>query len=513
MRKFFGVILFCAILVFEVLQVYAADLSELRVGLVSRFSNLAAITFANPALDIGFEQNGNFVQITHKTSAGGFVAVADSSFYVSAGQFGSFAEAYSHAITLRGMGHRAAPAVLGANSFAVYIGGFDNAAGAQGTVSALGGILVSPSNRRIALMDNNVIILVFDADFAPQFSSRDGIIDLGERRYRGRIELIRPAGQNLTAVNIIGIQEYLYSVVPSEMAPGWHDEALKAQAVASRSFTVTRRGAHANEGFDLCDTVHCQAYNGVSFETTRTTNAVRNTANLLIWHANQIVSATFFSSSGGHTDDSENVWTGTAPYLRAVLDFYEQNARVWYRVITLDDLNRALLAANANIGTATGMFVNQTANNRVQELIISGTMGNKSLTREQIRTFFAPIEGGSLASRNFTITSGGSGGFAYVFVSSGTTTIMSPAISDFFVHIQEGASQNAPGQVTAISSAGTAVLGHQGGITAPAGAFVLEGTGFGHGVGMSQHGAQGMALAGYNFIQILQFYYRGVEVR
>ena len=527
MKKRFWIFMAVVILLLSaegaVASVNTEFLGELRIGLTSRYANLAAITFDNSEVVAGFERNGVFQPELIIESAAGFVASADSSYYVAVGSFNGFQAAGLHAAALRAQGHRAAPAITAIDQWTVFVGGFSSAGAAQPVSASLGGTIVSPNNRRVVLMENNENLVVFDVPgLPPQFTVWDGNISLGERSYRGRIELMRVGAQNLTAVNIVSMDHYLFSVVPSEMPSTWHIEALKAQAVASRSYAAARRGGQGHTGFDLCDTTHCQVYLGVGAERPRTTSAVNLTSGIMLWHQNRPIEATFFSSSGGHTDNSENVWTGTAPYLRAVADIHEGNPRVWSRVITLGDLDRALAAAGgASVGSATGMHIASSSNNRVQELVITGTAGSRTLRREEIRTFFQPITGGTLESRNFTLQGGQVGQAAGVLgsnvVASDGNIMTAPTdLGQFFVVDQGGsvrAVTGAEGTLSVVSASGTGFFSLTQQQTVPTGSFLISGVGFGHGVGMSQHGAQGMAENGFTFDQILRFYYTGIEVR
>ncbi|MCL2703499.1 MAG: SpoIID/LytB domain-containing protein [Defluviitaleaceae bacterium] len=503
------------------LTVYASNVfdKDLRVGLTSRFNNLGSITFSSGSIIAGFERANGFFVECRLSSRSGFVATVDLSYYVAVGSFSSFADARSHVTTIKNRGYHAAPCVTGTDRWTVYVGGFTTERAANDAIDVLGGRLAAPNGRRIVLMENNENVVVFDSpDHFPQFKAESGNITLGDQSYRGRIELMRINGQNLTAINVISVEEYLYSVVPSEMPPTWHAEALKAQAVASRTYTATRTGAHGNIGFDICDTDHCQTYKGANEETTATTAAVDDTRHLMIWYDRELIQATYFSSSGGFTDHSENVWNSAEPYLRSVEEIEEWSPRKWTRVITLTDLDRALNAADADIGRATGMYINRVRNNRVQELVITGTRGTRTLTKEDIRTFFTPISGGRLESRNFTIEISGQSApmeTSHVVV-QGVSSISAPqSIGSFHILEYSGTAKPAAavGEVFAVQAAKEQVfysITEQEPI--PEGAYVLSGAGLGHGVGMSQAGAQGMALQGYTFRQILQHYYTDVDI-
>jgi stage II sporulation protein D len=147
----------------------------------------------------------------------------------------------------------------------------------------------------------------------------DGSVKLGQRAYRGSL-VVHSAGGSLSAVNHVGLEAYLYGVVPWEMPPSWAAEALKAQAVAARSYAlVSVRGGGS---FDLYDDTRSQVYGGIAAEDNRTNAAINATAGRVVsW--NGAVAHTFFhSTSGGRTATITDVWPSAQrlPYLVSVQD-------------------------------------------------------------------------------------------------------------------------------------------------------------------------------------------------
>jgi SpoIID/LytB domain protein len=126
--------------------------------------------------------------------------------------------------------------------------------------------------------------------------------------YRGDF-LIIYENSALTLVNIINMEEYLYGVVPSEIPPTWPIEALKAQAVAARTYTFMHMERHEKAGFDVCNTQHCAVYSGVDGETKATNEAVNSTRGQVLYGSNYRMLNTFYSEDcGGHTQDVNEVW-------------------------------------------------------------------------------------------------------------------------------------------------------------------------------------------------------------
>ena len=329
-------------------------------------------------------------------------------------------------------------------------------------------------------------------------SMNNEFILLENNQYRGMIEF-NNLGNNLFPINIISLDDYLFGVVPREMSPSFHIEALKAQAVAARTFTLYTRDMQKHIGFDICDLSECcQMYRGADREHENTTHAVIATSGLVMLYDNEPILAAYFSSSGGSTDSSANVWGGVRSYLQGVFDIYETNPRIWTRDFTWDELTTI---AN-NIGIATGLSITERGQTgRVTEIIIHGTYGNHIIRGENIRSLF------NLDSRNFTIDGVTEINNSF-FITNGTTTI-EKRLEDIYVLGRDGL----PVRVTELYIYdGRTVKSNN--IKAAGGIGVtLNGRGWGHGVGMSQWGANGMAQAGYNFWEILKFYYTGIEIR
>jgi stage II sporulation protein D len=142
----------------------------------------------------------------------------------------------------------------------------------------------------------------------------------GKGQYRGKVEILPNAQGRLTVVNTLDLETYLRGVVPKEMG-AWEFpslEALKAQAVAARTYAVANRGKRAADGFDLGDTVSDQVYGGRDGEQALTDRAVQETTGLFATYGGKPIQALFMADCGGHTTDVANVFGGNAPYLRAV---------------------------------------------------------------------------------------------------------------------------------------------------------------------------------------------------
>lgn len=149
-----------------------------------------------------------------------------------------------------------------------------------------------------------------------------GFISTKRRWYRGEFILENRNGA-LVVVNNLPIEDYLLGVVPSEMPSKWNYEALKAQAIAARSYAIANRGKRASRGYDLKDTPEDQAYGGASAETATTNSAVIETKGVVITYNQKVIPAYYSASAGGHTVNAGAVWNKDLPYLKSVPSFDE----------------------------------------------------------------------------------------------------------------------------------------------------------------------------------------------
>ena len=161
---------------------------------------------------------------------------------------------------------------------------------------------------------------------APTFTPKTGALrlitatDLGDDgAYRGTIRVVHSGG--LIMINSVPLESYLRGVIPHEVSPDWPREALKTQACAARAFALGSR--QPGKSWDVFCDVRDQAYVGVGIEDSRTDAAVRDTAGVCPTYGGKPILATYFSCSGGRTEDVKNVWGGDYPYLKGVSDPYD----------------------------------------------------------------------------------------------------------------------------------------------------------------------------------------------
>jgi stage II sporulation protein D len=173
-----------------------------------------------------------------------------------------------------------------------------------------------------------------------------GYIWIGDRWYRGSVRIIAD-GKQLLAVNQVDLEQYLYSVLGAEMSTTFPAEALKAQAVAARTYALYRRQSTAKKPFDVDNTQSSQVYRGLSSEANTTQAAVNATLGQVMTYQGKPILAAFHSASGGHTENVEDIWTSSVPYLRGVADYdagtpgYE-----WTKSFTTSELSNSLKINN-----------------------------------------------------------------------------------------------------------------------------------------------------------------------
>ena len=308
-------------------------------------------------------------------------------------------------------------------------------------------------------------------------SAGGGTLALGLRgsTYRGELRIQQARGGGLTVVNRLDMETYLLCVVPREIGRFDLDiyEAIKAQAVAARTYAVTYLGRRAEQGFDVYATTEDQVYGGAGAENETVNRAVRETAGEILAYNGRPITAYYHSTCAGHTAAIDEVWNNPpVPYLVAVRDLdpsgqaYDRASSrfTWTERWTHDELvgilNRTLADSlrGRRITRITGMDVQQrTPSGRVRAMRIETDAGSFTVGRDRVRWILPPNRGGILNSSKFDVSLTRSGG-----------------------------------RVTEI---------------------VATGGGWGHGIGMCQVGAMGRARAGQDYRTILGTYYPGTVIQ
>jgi stage II sporulation protein D len=212
--------------------------------------------------------------------------------------------------------------------------------------------------------------------------SGEGYVWIGDRWYRGRTQLV-VTNKGLTAVNHVDLEQYLYSVLGSEMSANWPLEALKAQAVAARSYALYKRSTSGNSVYDVGDTTTWQVYKGLETEAASTQQAVKETAGQVLTYNGQVILAVFHAASGGHTENVEDIWKNSLPYLRGVVDYDQGSpAYEWTKHFSRGQLS-SLISGVGNVVSMTAEHT--TPQGRVITMIVKGDRGTKRLSGNDLR--------------------------------------------------------------------------------------------------------------------------------
>lgn len=209
----------------------------------------------------------------------------------------------------------------------------------------------------------------------------DGYVWIGNRWYRGKVRLVN-RNSHLSVINKVNLEDYLYSVVGAEMPTSWPLEALKAQAVAARSYALYKQKQSGNQLYDLQSTTASQVYKGVGSETRQTHQAVNGTRGEILEHNGEVILAVFHSSSGGHTEDVEDVWSRPLPYLRGVTD-YDQTAPVyqWQK-----SFSPSKMGSRLGVGSVKQLIPQQASpQGRITRLKVVGDRAAKTFSGDDFR--------------------------------------------------------------------------------------------------------------------------------
>ena len=315
----------------------------------------------------------------------------------------------------------------------------------------------------------------------------------GTTQYRGIAEVTRNASGTLAGVNEVPMEEYLYGVVPRELGPTQYPEAeaQKAQAVAARTYALSNLGKHWNNGYDLTATVQDQVYGGAAAEHSVSTAAVNATAGIVATHNGTLINALFYATSGGKTSNVEDVFTGTDAYLRSVWDAPAGQELPSVSALLTD------LRTPAWTGAYAGWHTYHRWNYTWTMAQMSCVIGD-----------FADKPVGNVTAINILSRSATSGRVTQIqFVTdAGTFTQTGTAIRSAMPYI------NASGVPTLLPSTLFVIerlTNSSGQLTG----YRVYGGGNGHGAGLAQTGAVGMARAGHTYQQILQKYYTGIVLQ
>ena len=277
-------------------------------------------------------------------------------------------------------------------------------------------------------------------------------LNLNGTPYRGELRIAKSTRGDMDVINILDVEAYLYGVVPKEMSPQWPLEALKAQAIAARTYALYQKEKSKEREYDVIATTASQVYGGAGAEAAMSNKAVDETKGMVLLYDGQLALTYFHANSGGMTEEARQVWSADVPYLKAVRDDYSARAPgcSWKLSLNIDKISTALNRKGIDVGQIERLApVDISPSGRVTRIKIFHGGRESVLTGNDFRLKTDPTQ---VKSTLFTMENEGDE-----------------------IH--------------------------------------LEGKGSGHGVGMSQWGAYMMAREGFSYGDILRHYYYGVELR
>ena len=215
------------------------------------------------------------------------------------------------------------------------------------------------------------------------------VISVNGKTYRGNITIKPRNGEDpaFLIINEVDLEDYLLSVLPSEMPSSWSLAALKAQCIAARSYALANLGKHASEGYDLKASTEDQVYLGVQTESAESNRAVAETAGQVLKHNGKVVTAFFHSASGGATEVSEHVYGSKLNYLKSVPDFDDQSPHfAWNRSIPVASIEQNLKKQGRDIGGLLGIFpLERSQSQRISSALLCGTLQTLIVSGEELR--------------------------------------------------------------------------------------------------------------------------------
>lgn len=341
------------------------------------------------------------------------------------------------------------------------------AAGAEASASETVRIALADNRREVAVAADSGLVTAVQADkfgekrlvITPgsvgvkpvRVRAKAGPMRMNGKSYRGWLEVRKKRNGLLLVINELDIEDYLLGVVTAEIPHGWEWEALKAQAVAARTYALYQKRTSGARSYHLFATINSQVYGGADGERRRGTKAVQDTRGLVLTYRGEIIPAFYHSSCGGQTENAAELWGIDEPYLKGVACECQEISRygLWEKRIKKPKMIAALRRQGIRISDVLGIGIKGvTAAGRVKAVSVLSPQGERFISADTLRAVL------------------------------GSTVI--PSV--FFELEMDGDEA------------------------------VFSGRGAGHGVGLCQWGAEEMAEQGHDFRGILSHYYPGTDV-
>ncbi len=389
-------------------------------------------------------------------------------------------------------------------------------------------LLVTISHGHMEVRDKKGVLLSADIGTGGCLKPYDPeqiTISIDGQPYRGGLMLKEDTAGKIAVINYLDIEEYLYGVVHMEMGMTNPIEALKAQAITARTYGLLNMTRHSTSGFDVCAGTHCQVYGGYKYEYESTNKAVDETAGLIIYCKDKAVETYYYKNSGGHTQNSEDVWSSAANHLKGKPDPYCPEYP-WRAVISFDTLRQKLIQGNMDPGRVVSVRIGERyATGAVASLVIAGEDREVRLEKTKIRDLLGPS---LVRSTHFSLGESYENGgeiaedLLLALLSSEKKRMASASEQIYLVSEKGIRTRKEIGSLSISEGKRTVKVedliggGQKSQIRqediALGPELILSGLGYGHGVGMAQDGAIEMAKRGMTYMDILNFYYTDIEV-
>jgi stage II sporulation protein D len=280
--------------------------------------------------------------------------------------------------------------------------------------------------------------------------SSAGPVGINGRQYRDKLKIIPGPNRDVWVINVLPLEEYLVGLINYEISSQWTLEAVKAQVVAARTYAFYQSANRSGELYDVDSGVIDQVYGGVSREDSRSRKAVQETKGELILYQGNPIFAVYSACCGGKTEWGENMWAGNFPYLRSAECNYCLDSPHFLWNYSIDGMRLSMvLDSTASNSRVLGLEIDERSQSRrVLRLTVQTERNQRQLSGKDFRRLLGYDQ---LRSTNF-------------------------------------------------------VMAQKDGV------YQFSGLGWGHGVGLCQWGAKGMAEAGAEYRGILKYYYQDVEV-
>jgi stage II sporulation protein D len=401
----------------------------------------------------------------------------------------------------------------------------------------------------------------------PAYISSSGLLGFNGRKYRGKFFVTK----EFVLINALDVEDYVRGVLPAEASANWPKEYLKVQAIISRTYGLLQSLNRSSRGYDVADNTSNQVYKGAGVETSATNQAIQETAGKVLAYKDTLAFTAFHSDSGGHTATNAHVWGKDVPYLKGVREpvAYQSPNTSWTAKIPASQVQSALAKMGGNVGRLKEIRVSEVdSGGRAINLTFVGSGGAFSVKSSRFRTEIGPnllkstmlTSGAPMAEETFVNrvaeTSAESDGSSDIpdedgallnspastsnalmsgseevrlmrMTSDGVFTsaelmdmLINPGKRKDYLYMgmrRGGETKKAPPPQTPLPKSlpkkSMPALRPTEPILEENGFFVFRGRGYGHGVGLSQWGAQALAKEGWSAERILAHYYPGTTVK